>query len=132
MSVIEPDENSDESVARKLAALSHPVRLALLRCLGAGDACCVKDLVSRVGLAQTTVSQHIKVLLDAGLVSYQAERQTSRYSLNRDGLGSVLGSLDDIVRQVCGEDCCLKSAKSKSNNEMMAHGGAAVKTVRKN
>lgn len=126
----EPDATSDECVARKLAALSHPARLALLRCLGARDACCVKDLVSRVGLAQSTVSQHIKVLLDAGLVNYQADRQSSRYSLNRDGLGFLLGSLDDIVRQVCGDDCCLNSATNKSKNEMMAQADAAVKTDR--
>jgi len=123
-------ENTDEGVARKLAALSHPARLALLRCLGAKDACCVKDLVGRVGLAQSTVSQHIKILLAAGLVDYQAERQSSRYSLNREGLGSVLGSLDDIVRQVCGDGCCMNSANGKNNSEMMAQSDAAVKTDR--
>lgn len=95
----------DELLARQLAALSHPARLALLRCLGERDACCVKDLVGRVGLAQSTVSQHIKTLLDAGLVTYRPDRQTSRYSLNSEALGAVAGSLDLIVQSVCG-GCC--------------------------
>ena len=96
----------DEALARKLAALSHPVRLSILRCLGEADACCVKDVVGRVGLAQSTVSQHLRTLLDAGLVTYRPERQTSRYSLNGEALASVSGSLDGIVRAVCAGCRC--------------------------
>ncbi len=95
----------DEALARKLAALSHPVRLSILRCLGEADACCVKDVVGRVGLAQSTVSQHLRTLLDAGLVTYRPERQSSRYSLNGKALASVSDSLDGIVQAVCG-GCC--------------------------
>jgi DNA-binding transcriptional ArsR family regulator len=67
----------DTAVARKLAALAHPVRLRLLRDLGAADSCCVKDLVGRIGLAQSTVSQHLKVLVDAELVRFRADTRTS-------------------------------------------------------
>ncbi|TDH35910.1 transcriptional regulator [Pseudohoeflea suaedae] len=95
----------DQLLARQLAALSHPARLALLRCLGERDACCVKDLVGRVGLAQSTVSQHIRTLLDAGLVTYTPDRQASRYSLNSEALSAVAGSLDQIVQSVCS-GCC--------------------------
>lgn len=100
----------DGDIARKLAALAHPARLELLRQLGRRDACCVKDLVARMGLAQSTVSQHIKVLLEAGLIRYRPERQSSRYSLDQKGLGSVVVSLGDIVQQVCGVGCCTRSA----------------------
>lgn len=95
------DSAGDARLARQLAALSHPARLALLRCLGTGGACCVKDLVGGVGLAQSTVSQHIRTLLDAGLVTYRPDRQCSRYSLDSEALASVAGSLDVIVQSVC-------------------------------
>ncbi|MAY61954.1 MAG: transcriptional regulator [Rhizobiales bacterium] len=101
ISASDSDTAADDRLARQLAALSHPARLALLRCLGTGDACCVKDLVGRVGLAQSTVSQHIRTLLDAGLVNYRPDRQSSRYSLNTEALASVAGSLDVIVQSVC-------------------------------
>ncbi|MGL4490479.1 MAG: ArsR/SmtB family transcription factor [Rhizobiaceae bacterium] len=56
------DSTSDEQLAAQLLALAHPVRLAIIRHLAASDACCNKDVVARVGLAQSTVSQHLKVL----------------------------------------------------------------------
>ena len=100
-----PAGTADETIASKLAALSHPARLQLIRCLGESDACCVKELVWRVGLAQSTVSQHIKVLLDAGLVSYRPERQSSRYSLDREALTAIVHMLGDIVELACGGKC---------------------------
>lgn len=96
---------AEETFARKLAALSHPARLQLIRCLGESDACCVKELVLRVGLAQSTVSQHIKVLLDAGLVTYRPERQSSQYSLDRGALTGIVSMLGDIVELACGGKC---------------------------
>jgi ArsR family transcriptional regulator, arsenate/arsenite/antimonite-responsive transcriptional repressor len=110
----------DEALARRLAALSHPVRLSILRCLGSGDACCVKDLVGRVGLAQSTVSQHLKTLLDAGLVTYRPDRQSSRYSLDAEALASVSGALDIIVRDVC-DGCC--NGTERDNKNRAAAGG---------
>ncbi|PWV98737.1 DNA-binding transcriptional ArsR family regulator [Hoeflea marina] len=95
----------DADLAGRLGALAHPVRLTLLRHLGERDACCVKELVGRVGLAQSTVSQHLKVLVDAGLVSYRADRQSSRYSLETAALGALSCGLGDIVQHCCGGSC---------------------------
>lgn len=106
-------EADDDAVARTLAALAHPVRLKLLRCLGESEACCVKDLVGRVGMAQSTVSQHLKVLLEAGLVTYRAERQTSRYGINHHALGSAAATIGKIVAEFCaGGGCCDAQEKS--------------------
>ncbi|MBW3097897.1 ArsR/SmtB family transcription factor [Pseudohoeflea coraliihabitans] len=99
MKVADPSSccDDDRVLARQMAALSHPVRLQLLRCLAARDACCVKDLVCRLDLAQSTVSQHVRVLLDAGLVRYKAERQSSRYSLDGAGLQAATAALGSLV-----------------------------------
>jgi len=96
---------SDEAVARKLAALAHPVRLRLLRSLGAGDSCCVKDLVGPTGLAQSTVSQHLKVLVEAELVSFRADRQSSRYTVNAAALRDLAGIIGTTLDHCCGGGC---------------------------
>lgn len=62
----------DEAVdlARRFAALSDPVRLRLLSLLAtdAGGAVCACDLVEPVGKSQPTVSHHLRILREAGLV----------------------------------------------------------------
>jgi ArsR family transcriptional regulator, arsenate/arsenite/antimonite-responsive transcriptional repressor len=65
------DEPQAAELARRFAALSDPVRLRLLNLLAtAGEgAVCACDLVAPVGKSQPTVSHHLKVLRDAGLVT---------------------------------------------------------------
>ena len=92
-------------MARKLAALAHPVRLRLLRNLGAADTCCVKDLVGPTGLAQSTVSQHLKVLVEAELVSFRTEKQSSRYTVNASALRELAGVIGQTLDHCCGGDC---------------------------
>jgi len=56
--------DADNSIAAGLAALSHPARLRIVRHLSGAKACCCRDVVERLDLAQSTVSQHLKVLVD--------------------------------------------------------------------
>ena len=53
-----------DAMAARLAALSHPARLRILRHLSGRGACCCKEVVEQLDLAQSTVSQHLKVLVD--------------------------------------------------------------------
>jgi DNA-binding transcriptional ArsR family regulator len=104
----DPSDEAATATVRRLAALAHPARLAILRQLAASDACCVKDVVSRVGLAQSTVSQHLKVLVDAGLVGYRPNRQASCYSIDRAALGALSDEIVALLAGCCGGGCCLK------------------------
>src|SRR5919206_3565823 len=63
-------EADAETLARRFAALADPVRLRLVSLLATADggAVCACDLVGPVGKSQPTVSHHLKVLADAGLV----------------------------------------------------------------
>ncbi len=106
------DKQADVRFAADLFALAHPVRLAIVRHLAISDACCNKDVVDRVGLAQSTVSQHLKILVDAGLVRYSPDRQRSRYSLAPDRLNELAGAFDILAKFACG--CC--SATRDENN----------------
>jgi len=103
---------ADQSIALRLHALAHPARLAILRMLACRDACCCKDVVAEVGLAQSTVSQHLRTLVEAGLVSYRPERQSSRYSLERPALAALAASIGGLLESCCaGPDRCSGKVK---------------------
>ena len=78
----------DDDLANVMRALGHPVRLSIMRILAeqsSGDCCCT-DVTQCLPLAQSTVSQHIKVLLDAGLVERHAKGTRNCYKLRSDRL----------------------------------------------
>lgn len=59
---------ADEELAMFAKALGHPARIQILRILARRDACVCGDIVEELPLAQSTVSQHLKVLKDCGLI----------------------------------------------------------------
>ncbi|RNC93658.1 MAG: ArsR family transcriptional regulator [Oricola sp.] len=86
----------DQILARQLAALAHPVRLTILRALACSERSCCKDVVDRLPLAQSTVSQHLKVLAEAGLVKVDRRRPHSHYRLDREALAGLCMRLSDF------------------------------------
>jgi len=60
--------DADEELALLAKALGHPARVQILRLLVRREACICGDIVDELPLAQSTVSQHLKVLKEAGLV----------------------------------------------------------------
>lgn len=58
----------DNRIARYAKALGHPARIAILRLLINREACVCGDIVDELPLSQSTVSQHLKELKDAGLI----------------------------------------------------------------
>ena len=67
--VLDPDDAN--TLARSFAALSDPIRLRMLSAIAsqAGEEVCACDLVELSGRSQPTVSHHMKILVDAGLVT---------------------------------------------------------------
>jgi ArsR family transcriptional regulator, arsenate/arsenite/antimonite-responsive transcriptional repressor len=61
-------EDADQDLAALARAVGHPARVAILRLLVRREACICGDIVDELPLAQSTVSQHLKVLKEAGLV----------------------------------------------------------------
>lgn len=59
---------ADDALSAMCKALGHPARLQILRILIACQSCLCGDLVDRLPLAQSTISQHLKVLKSAGLI----------------------------------------------------------------
>lgn len=92
------------AVAARLAALSHPARIEILKHLSASNSCCCREVVEHLDLAQSTVSQHLKVLVEAGLVRFAPDRQRSRYQVDREALAGVSASLTALVNSCCADN----------------------------
>ncbi|MBX3529916.1 MAG: helix-turn-helix transcriptional regulator [Rhizobiaceae bacterium] len=102
------NEIAFSGLASRLSALSHPARLEILSVLAANDCCCCKDVVGRLDLAQSTVSQHLKVLVDAGLVRLTPNGQRSLYAIDREAVADLsqrFGSLLDTCCAGPGKPC---------------------------
>jgi predicted transcriptional regulator len=69
-------------LARLLKVLGHPARIAILQHLIAADACICGDLVEELGLAQATISQHLKELKSVGLIQGTIEGASVCYCIN--------------------------------------------------
>jgi ArsR family transcriptional regulator len=59
---------ADEDLARFAKALGHPSRVQIVRLLARQESCMYGDIAATFDLAQSTVSQHLKVLKEAGLI----------------------------------------------------------------
>lgn len=72
----------DEELADLARALSHPARVAIVRHLAAAGTCVCGQIVDVMPLAQATVSQHLKVLKEAGFVQGEVDGPRTCYCLN--------------------------------------------------
>lgn len=72
---------ADEELAALAKALGHPARLRILRLLVRRESCVCGDIVDELPLAQSTVSQHLKVLKDAGLIRGEVDGPRMAYCL---------------------------------------------------
>lgn len=99
------DPATAEAIAALARGLAHPARVRIVRLLLARETCIGGDIVGEVGLAQSTVSEHLRILKDAGLVTGEIERPRICYSLNPDCLEPLAHLLDDIRKQPSPDRC---------------------------
>ncbi len=81
----------EKSLAAQAKALSHPARIRILRILSdleRADGCLNSDLVSQLGLAQSTVSEHLRILKVAGFISAEPIPPKVCYRIQREALGA--------------------------------------------
>ena len=83
---VEEAVEQEERLGRLCKALGHPVRVRIVRLLLSIDSCFCGDIVESLPLAQSTVSQHLKVLKDAGIVVGTIDGPRTCYCLDRDAL----------------------------------------------
>lgn len=76
----------DERLARMLKALGNPVRFRIMQTLAERQMCITQQIVDEMSLAQSTVSQHLKVLREAGLIRGEIEGPATCYCLDAGGV----------------------------------------------
>ncbi len=89
-------DDADQELARLAKALGHPARVRILRLLTRRNACFCGEIVDEIGLAQSTVSQHLKIMKDAGLVQGEIDGPRVCYCLSPRvvrRLKALIGSL---------------------------------------
>ncbi|MBL8211577.1 MAG: winged helix-turn-helix transcriptional regulator [Bryobacterales bacterium] len=77
---------ADEELAKLTKALGHPARVRILRILSRKEARVCSQIVDELPLAQSTVSEHLRILKEAGLVRSSQDGPRVGYCINFDGL----------------------------------------------
>lgn len=88
-----------EARARIAKALSHPTRLMFLDALRQKGELCVCELTDLAGADQSTVSKHLAILRDAGLVAVRRERSMSFYSVKCQCLEGFFGCIEAVLSE---------------------------------
>jgi DNA-binding transcriptional ArsR family regulator len=73
---------ADDELARFAKAMAHPARVQIMRTLSHREICMYGDLAEALPLAQSTVSQHLKILKEAGLIRGEVEGPRVCYCIN--------------------------------------------------
>ena len=95
----------DERLAMRLKALAHPARLRIVDLLAARGTCICGEIVDVLPLAQATVSQHLKILKDAGLLQGTIDGARSCYCLDTTALGELRRALDARLARLGDSGC---------------------------
>jgi ArsR family transcriptional regulator, arsenate/arsenite/antimonite-responsive transcriptional repressor len=77
---------ADEELARMAKAIGHPARVFILRMLSRKEARVCSQIVGELPLAQSTVSEHLRILKDAGLIRSNQDGPRIGYCINYDTL----------------------------------------------
>lgn len=92
--------DNDQALAYALKALGHPSRLSIIKQLVERDRCCGGDFCDCLPLSQSTISQHLDLLKQAGIVEWHQQGTRSIYTLNKQRLVSL--SEDLLALAQCG------------------------------
>lgn len=86
-------EEARDELARRFKALADPSRVAIVNMLAGAPEVCVCALVDELGLSQPTVSHHLRLLREAGLVEARRVGTWAYYRLVPKGIGELAGAL---------------------------------------
>ena len=84
-------------------ALGHPARIAILEFLANSNACMCGDIVDELPLSQSTVSQHLRELKNAGLIKGDIEGTKVCYCINEKTFNEAKKMLGDFLT---AKECC--------------------------
>ena len=103
------DKYTSEQVdlAQLLKVLGHPARIAIIQSIIRSNTCICGDLVTEIGLAQSTISQHLNELKHVGLIQGTIEGTSVCYCINKDTWDQLKSSLGELLNAVdANPKCC--------------------------
>jgi len=100
-------------LAKMLKAIGNPVRFRILQYLAENQMCITGEIVAFTTLAQSTVSQHLKVLREAGLIAGEIEGPATCYCISVEGVQFLKSQIGKWLPDCCtpepvaaSSDCC--------------------------
>lgn len=97
---------ADQKIADLARTLGHPARIAILRILAEKNTCICGEIVEVLPLAQSTVSQHLKELLNANLIKGTVDGLKSCYCINWDTMNDFSQELDFLFKDLLSQTKC--------------------------
>jgi ArsR family transcriptional regulator len=97
------EQNRIATIAK---VLGHPARIAILEFLIKLETCVCGDLVKDIGLAQPTISQHLKELKKVGLIKGKIEGTSICYCIDQKSWNKIKNTLNQFLNKNSVENCC--------------------------
>lgn len=97
------DKQND--LAQFFKVLGHPARVAILQYISSQNSCICNDLVEEIGLAQATISQHLKELKSIGLLKGEVEGKSMCYCINVERWTDIQNQLNTFFNKT-KSNCC--------------------------
>jgi ArsR family transcriptional regulator len=88
-------------LAKMLKALGNPVRFQIIQTLASKQVCITQEIVNSTPLAQSTVSQHLKVLREAGLIRGEIEGPATCYCLDAENIKWLKDRIEEWLPGCC-------------------------------
>lgn len=98
--------NEQNNIALSAKAFAHPARVAIVQFLLKTNACINSDLVQELGLAQATISQHLKELKDIGVIQGTIEGSSINYCINPNRWQEIKSQFEDLFNTFQTKSSC--------------------------
>ena len=93
-------------IAELAKSLAHPARVAIIQHLLKTNSCVCGEIVDAVPLSQSTVSQHLKEMKKAGIITGSVEAPKVCYCINPEVWSELKTVFGGLLEQYCAENCC--------------------------
>ena len=98
---------SQNQIATIAKVLGHPARIAILQQIIKSQSCICGDLVMEIGLAQPTISQHLRELKNIGVIKGDIEGTRVCYCIDEKKWGEIRNIFETFFQQdIIGKECC--------------------------
>ncbi len=98
--------NKQNTIALSAKAFGHPARIAIIQYLLKSNACINSDLVQELGLAQATISQHLRELKDIGIIQGTIQGSRISYCINPIKWQAIQKQFEDLFNTFDSKGSC--------------------------